>query len=183
MREECESPPLGCLCHFGVEGDENQILQACGTMLHHKKVTCICGAQSHSSIEGLQWFYPIPFGFDPTHTGLNRSPKLPSGRRGLAADQCRFGFNFEPFPGKAFLSSLPSRPSSLRVWLAKYQRNNRTGIEKGCHQSRSPLIAATLDRSSRPSPASTGGEICALARRGEDESNLIPARLSASRGE
>lgn len=92
--EECESPPLGCHYHFGVEGDENQILQACGTMLHYKKVTCICGAQSHSSIEGLQWFYPIPFGFDPTHTRLNRSPKLPSGRRGFAADQCRFGFNF-----------------------------------------------------------------------------------------
>jgi hypothetical protein len=94
MREVCESPPLGCFCHFGVEGDENQILQACGTMLHHKKVTCIGCAQSHSSIEGLQWFYPISFGFDPTHTRLNRSPKLPSRRRGLAANQCRFGFNF-----------------------------------------------------------------------------------------
>jgi len=94
MREECEPPLLGCLCHFGVEGDENQILQPCGTMLQDKKVTCIGGAQSHSSIEGLQRFYPIPFGFDPTHTRLNRSPKLPSRRRGLAADQCRFGFNF-----------------------------------------------------------------------------------------
>lgn len=52
--EECEAPRLGCLGHFGVEGYENQVLQACGTSLHHKKVTCIRRTQPHSPVEGPQ---------------------------------------------------------------------------------------------------------------------------------